>query len=171
MRKKEPLAPKPTIITAAQVLTWCQAVAFVCCGFGSFWLWLPGFGFPVVVLVGLITGDLVAAFGITPLVSLVPSIAYAVLVHRWLTRADRRARVAVVIGTAVIAASLAASVVMSLLDDPKWVEIPIITAVPSLAIQAIVWWLLFSREGRRWFTGQTPKPGASPPLEQREPGA
>lgn len=46
---------------------------------------------------------------------------------------------------------------------PKWVEITISTAVPSLVIQAIVLCLLFSREGRRWFTGQASKPVASGP--------
>ncbi|HLU26937.1 MAG TPA: hypothetical protein VKZ65_00765 [Glycomyces sp.] len=163
MRKKEILAPKPTIITAAQALTWCQAAAFFCCGFGSIWLWLPGFGLPVLVLVRLITGDLATAFAFTPFVSLVPSIVYAVLVHRWLARADRRARVATVIGSAVIAVSLAASVVMSLLDGSIRVEITISTAVPSLVIQAIVLRLLFSWEGRRWFTGQASKPVASGP--------
>lgn len=143
------------------MLTWCQVVAFVCCGFGSIWLWVPGFGVSVLVSLWRITGEPSLSFVLTPFVSLVPPIAYGVLVHRWLARADRRARLAVVIGTAAIVASLVASLVMSLMDGSNLVAITIITAVPSLVIQVIVLRLLFSREGCRWFTSQASKLAAS----------
>ncbi|GAA2164181.1 hypothetical protein GCM10010403_47120 [Glycomyces rutgersensis] len=144
-----PKPNRPTVITATRTLTWIQVALVMICGNCSFgWALLGAFAWVAIYF------DLSDPFGFGMLSAWIVGFAaittYAYFVHRWSSRADRRARTTVVIGTAVLVACIAGAF-RALGSNPNEAGIVLFASVPSLIVQAIVLGCVYGPEGRRWF--------------------
>lgn len=143
-----PRSERPQSIKAAQRLVIAQAVASLLCGFNPFYIFAYAFGFPIMALFSWVADDLGIGFLATLIIAPTCGITYAAVLHRWLGRADRRARPAVVVGTVVLLSLVATYPVVV---GWRFVEIALVTGAPSLVLQAILLYLVFGPAGRRWF--------------------
>ncbi|GAA2284870.1 hypothetical protein GCM10009853_044540 [Glycomyces scopariae] len=145
-----PPPPWPRFISTVRVLTSVQVALVMVCGNCSF-------GWPLLATFTWATERFdwhEDAVGFAVLwawvVGFAAMLIYASFTIRWAGLADRRARAAIIVGTAVLVAFTAASI--SLMGgDPPMVGIILITATPSLIVQLIVLRCVYGREGRRWF--------------------
>jgi hypothetical protein len=141
---------RPKVVSTVRVLTgWQVALVMV---FGD-----CSFGVP---LLGAITWtatqlnwDDGAEYGI-PLAwafGLAAIVTYAHFTIRWTARVDRRARTTVAIGMAVLVTFTAITLAIAVWWWPGSIPVVLLTAAPSLIIQAIVIQCVYGREGQRWF--------------------
>lgn len=143
----------PNAITTVSVLTWVQVALVMICGNCSFgWALLAAFAWVADYF------DLaVDPFGFGVLTAWAVGFAaistYAYFVQRWSARADRRARITILIGTAVLAGCTAGAVLGVGAVPLDNIKLILLAAAPSLLIQAIVLRCAYGPEGRRWFNG------------------
>lgn len=88
---------------------------------------------------------------------------YAHLTIRWAGRADRRARIVIIIGTATLVCLTALAVPPTEWDSHS-IGFVLLVAAPSLHIQAVVLRCVYGREGRRWFA--KPRDESEDPLRR-----
>jgi hypothetical protein len=146
-----PRSDRPHAISTVRALTGCQVVLVMLCGNCSFgWPLVAGFGW-LANYFGLAADPL--GFGILAAwaVGLAAIVTYAFFTDRWTVRADRRARTTVIIGTAVLVSFTAAAIAVWKWNGEDITVVVLLTATPSLIIQAIVLRCVYGREGRRWF--------------------
>lgn len=141
----------PRVISTVRVLTGVQVALVMITGNCSFGIPLVGafvwtaerFGWAAKDAIGY--GILFAWVG-----GFAAIFTYAYVTIRWVGRADRRARTAISIATAVLATFTAAAIPIMEWDS-NTAGIILITSAPSLVVQLIVLDLVSDREGRRWF--------------------
>ncbi|MDA1358072.1 hypothetical protein O1R50_00440 [Glycomyces luteolus] len=139
---------RPQTIKVAQRLVVAQAVVSLFCGFNPFYIMIYSFGFPIVWLFSVPTGDIGIGFLATLVVAPACGIAYATVLYRWIGCADRRAHPAVVVGTVVLVALVAS---YPMVMGWQFLEIALFTGAPSLVMQAVLLYQVFGPAGRRWF--------------------
>jgi MFS family permease len=145
----QPVPPPkwPNVISTLRVLTGVQVALVMICGNCSF-------GYPILVAISWAAErfnwhENAVGFAIpwAWAVGFAAIFVYAFCTNRWAGRADRRARITIIIGTSVLVGCTAVG------TQTAWFQYPIVlaAAAPSLIIQAIVLRCAYGREGRRWF--------------------
>ncbi|MFG3340070.1 hypothetical protein [Glycomyces sp. NPDC048151] len=140
----------PKVIARVRVLTGWQVALVMLGGNCSFGVPLAAAISGIAMLFGW---DDVAEYG-APLawaVGFAAIFTHAYFTTRWAGRADRRARITVVIAMVVLATFTAITVVFVALIWPALIWVVLLTAAPSLIIQTVVPRCAFGPEGRRWF--------------------
>ncbi|WP_026922564.1 hypothetical protein [Glycomyces arizonensis] len=139
----DPGPDKPGTVTAAQVALWLQVVYFFCGGIAPAVFWWPAFA---VVLLDAVSPSY-ADWQFWLLLLCIPvAAAYTSALNRRINDADRRARIAALVSTALLAAGTVAAVLVSYAPSATF-----ITTAPFLGLQAVTLACLCSPEANAWF--------------------